>query len=63
MSILAILILVVLLWAVNSFVPPPWKTLFNILLVLCLILWLLWVFNLTGYFGGCDLPHGHHIRR
>ena len=68
MSILSVLVLLivvgVLLWAVNSFIPmaAPIKKLLNIVVVLGLVLWLLWAFGVFGYLGGFELPR-HHYRR
>jgi hypothetical protein len=66
MSILSVLVFIivvgVLLWAVNAYVPmaPPIKKLLNIVVVLCLVLWLLWAFGVLDYL---ELPRGHHLRR
>ena len=68
MSILSVLVLIivvgVLLWAVNSYVPmaAPIKSIFNVVVVLGLVLWLLWAFGVFGYLGVVHLPVGHHLR-
>jgi hypothetical protein len=67
MSILSVLVLIVvvgvLLWAVNSYVPmaAPVKKLLNVVVVLGLVLWLLWAFGVFGYLGVVHLPG--HLRR
>lgn len=69
MSILSVLVMIVvvgvLLWAVNAYVPmaAPVKKLLNIVVVLGLVLWLLWAFGVFGYLGGFSLPAGHNLRR
>ena len=68
MSILSVLVLIIvvgiLLWAVNSYVPmaAPVKRLLNVVVVLGLVFWLLWAFGVFGYLGGFELPR-HHYRR
>lgn len=68
MSILSVLVLIIvvgiLLWAVNSYVPMavPVKRLLNVVVVLGLVLWLLWAFGVFGYLGGFNLP-AHRLRR
>ena len=67
MSILGVLVLLVVvgfvLWAVNAFIPMavPEKRLLNVVVVLGLVIWLLWLFGVFGYLGGFDLPR-HHWR-
>jgi hypothetical protein len=55
--IVVIVVVGVLLWAVESFLPmsPPIKRLLQIVVVLVLILWLLQVF---GLLGGADIRIG-----
>jgi hypothetical protein len=52
--ILVIVIVGVLLWALNSFVPmdPKVRSILNIVVVLLLIIWLLQAFGLIGALGG-----------
>jgi hypothetical protein len=51
--ILVIVVVGVLLWALNSFVPMDSKvrSILNIVVVLLLILWLLQAFGLISHFG------------
>jgi hypothetical protein len=55
--IVVIVVVGVLLWAVESFLPmsPPIKRLLQIVVVLVLILWLLQAF---GLLGGADIRIG-----
>lgn len=61
MSLISLIVVVVvvgvLLWAVESFIPmaPPIKRLLQIVVVLVLILWLLQAF---GLLGGADIRIG-----
>ena len=58
MSILTILLVIVvvgvLLWAVNSFLPmdPKVKSILNIVVVILLVLWLLQAFGLINFLRG-----------
>jgi hypothetical protein len=58
MSILTILIVIVvvgvLLWAINNFLPmdPKVKSILNIVVVVLLILWLLQAFGLINFLRG-----------
>ena len=67
MSILGVLLLIivvgVVLWAVNAYIPmaSPVKKLLNVVVVLGLVIWLLWLFGAFGYLGGFDLRR-HHWR-
>lgn len=63
MSILAVILVIVLvgvlLWAVNTYVPmaPPIKNLLNIVAVLLLVVWLLGVFGLFDTLGSVRVGH------
>ncbi len=48
--IIVIMLVGVLLWAINTYVPmaPPIKTLMNIVVILVLVLWLVESFGLLG---------------
>jgi hypothetical protein len=58
MSLLTIVIVIVvvgiLLWAVNSFIPmdPKIKNILNIVVVIALVLWLLRAFGILDSLGG-----------
>jgi hypothetical protein len=52
--ILVIVVVGVLLWAINSFIPmdSKIKSILNIVVVIVLILWLLQAFGVLGSLGG-----------
>ena len=52
--ILVIVVVGVLLWAINSFIPmdSKIKSILNIVVVIALILWLLQAFGVLGSLGG-----------
>jgi hypothetical protein len=55
LSILLIIIIAgVLLWLVNSYIPMDRKikSIFNIVVIILLIVWLLKVFGIFGYLSG-----------
>jgi hypothetical protein len=49
--ILVIIVIGVLLWLVNSFIPMDAKVkqILNVVVIIALVLWLLWI--LLGFFG------------
>jgi hypothetical protein len=55
--IVTLIIIGVLLWLVNSFIPMagPIKTILNAVVVICVILWLLSAFGLFHGFGNLKL--------
>jgi len=58
MSLLTIVVVIVvvgiLLWAVNSFIPmdPKIRSILNVVVVIALVLWLLRAFGIIGWLGG-----------
>jgi hypothetical protein len=59
LNLLIVLIVVgVLLWLVNNFIPMDRKikSILNAVVVVCLILWLLSAFGILQQFGGIQLP-------
>jgi hypothetical protein len=58
MSLLSIVVVIVvvgvLLWALNSFIPmdPKIKNILNVVVVIALVLWLLRAFGVFGSLGG-----------
>ncbi len=55
LTILLVIVLVgVLLWAVNSFIPmdSKIKSILNVVVVIALIIWLLQAFGVIGSLGG-----------
>ena len=59
--VLTIIVIGVLLWLVNSFVPmdSKIKKILNVVVVLGLILWILWDFGAFNYLDGFNTYHGH----
>ena len=61
MSILTLIIVIVLvgvlLWAVNAYIPMDGKikNILNIVVVVCLIIWLLKAFGVFGYLSGSHI--------
>jgi hypothetical protein len=52
LSLIVVIVLVgVLLWAVNTYLPmaPPIKNILNIVVVIVVVLWLLKVFGIFGH--------------
>jgi predicted membrane protein len=59
MSVVLVLIIVgVLLWLVNKYIPMDGKikTILNIVVVVAVVLWLLYGFGVLGRPGGVRLP-------
>jgi len=54
--ILTLVLVGVLLWAVNTYIPmdPKIKQILNVVVVILVVLWLLRVFGVLG--GGNDIP-------
>ncbi len=54
--IVMLIIVGVLLWLVNTYIPmaAPIKSIINIVVVLVVVLWLLGIFGFNGYYIG---PH------
>ena len=52
--ILVIVVVGVVLWLINTYVPmaPNIKTLLNVVVVICLVLWLLRAFGIWHYLTG-----------
>jgi hypothetical protein len=53
--LLTLVVIGVLLWALNTYVPMDGKikTLINIVVVICVVVWLL---NVFGVFGAVNVP-------
>jgi hypothetical protein len=61
--VITLMVVGVLLWLMNSYVPmqASIKKIINILVIVCVVLWLLFsVFGLGGYMGNVTVPHAHH---
>lgn len=59
--IVAIIVVGILLWAINSFIPMDGKIkqILNIVVVLVLVIWLLQAFGLFDFLGAVNLPRHH----
>ena len=59
--ILTLLVVGVLMWTINTYVPltPQFKQLINIVAILCVIFWLLGVFGILHYAQGIGVPKAH----
>ena len=62
MSLLALLVTLIviglLLWAVNNFIPmdSKIKSILNVVVVICVIVWLLSAFGILNLAGGIQVP-------
>jgi hypothetical protein len=59
LSLIIVLIVVgVLLWLVNSYIPMDGKIkqILNVVVVICVIVWLLYAFGVLGGAGGMQVP-------
>jgi hypothetical protein len=56
--IITLIIIGVLLWLVNSYIPMDGKIkqILNIVVVICVIIWLLSVFGIVGHSGDIQVP-------
>ena len=59
MIVLVLIIVGVLLWLINAFIPMARsiKTILNVVVVICVILWLLSVFGIIGGLGPVKLAY------
>lgn len=59
--IIAIVVVGLLLWAINSFIPMEGqiKKILNIVVVIVLVVWLLQASGLLDYLGAVALPRHH----
>lgn len=53
--IVTLMVIGILLWAINAYIPmdPKIKQILNIVVIICVVLWLLRVF---GVWGAIDVP-------
>ena len=62
--LITLVVIGVLLWALNTYVPmdAKIKSLLNIVVVLCVVFWLLNVLGVLAYLGsiGGSVPRLHH---
>lgn len=57
--LIALIVVGVLLWLVNSFIPMAGsiKSIFNAVVIIVVVVWLLNVFGLMHYVSNLHLPH------
>lgn len=57
--ILVLIVVGVLLWLINSYIPmdAKIKNILNVVVVICVVLWLLQVFGLLGHMNMVTVPH------
>ena len=56
--VLTLIVVGVLLWAVNTYIPMDGKIekILNIVVVICVVVWLLWAFGIIGRVGDIRVP-------
>jgi hypothetical protein len=56
--ILTLVVVGVLLWLINAYIPmdAKIKKILNIVVVICVVLWLLSVFGVIGHSGNIQVP-------
>lgn len=56
--VLTLIVVGVLLWLVNTYIPmaAPIKTILNIVVIVAVVLWLLYGFNIIGGDGQINMP-------
>jgi bacteriorhodopsin len=56
--VLTLIVVGVLLWLVNTYIPMDGKIkrILNVVVVICVIIWLLYVFGILGPGRGVDIP-------
>ena len=54
----------VLLWLINSYIPmqSTIKRIINVVVIICVILWLLSAFGILSDFGSIRIGNGRHFR-
>ena len=59
--IVTLIVIGVLLWLVNSYIPMDGKIkkIINVVAVICVVVWLLSVFGVLGHAGGIRVPQLH----
>jgi cation transporter-like permease len=56
--VISLIVVGVLLWLVNTYIPMDGKIkkILNIVVVVCVVLWLLSVFGVLGHWGAARVP-------
>ena len=59
--IITLVVIGVLLWLVNNYIPMDGKikTILNVVVVICVVVWLLSVFGVLGHSGNIQVPQVH----
>ena len=56
--VLTLIVVGVLLWVINNYIPMDGKIkkILNIVVVICVVIWLLYVFGILGHSGEIRVP-------
>jgi len=56
--VITLIVIGVVLWLINTYIPMDGKikTILNIVIVVCVVVWLLRVFGVLGHTGEIDVP-------
>jgi type IV secretory pathway TrbL component len=56
--IITLVVIGVLLWAVNTYIPmdSKIKKILNVVVVVCVVIWLLYAFGIAGRAGSVQVP-------
>ena len=56
--VVTLIVVGVLLWLVNTYIPMDGKIkkILNIVVVICVVIWLLYAFGVIGGVGNCRVP-------
>ena len=59
--IITLVVIGVLLWLVNTYIPMDGKIkkILNVVVVICVVVWLLSVFGVLGHSGNIQVPKVH----
>jgi len=56
--VITLIVIGVVLWLINTYIPMDGKikTILNIVVMICVVVWLLRVFGVLGHTGDIDVP-------
>ena len=59
--VITLIVVGVLLWLVNTYIPMDGKIkkILNVVVVICVVVWLLSVFGVLGHSGNIQVPQVH----
>lgn len=59
--ILTLIVVGVLLWLVNNYIPMDGKikSILNVVVVICVVIWVLYAFGLINHVSGVQVPQVH----